>query len=777
MADDLLIRAAIRDELSKPLEDIREEIADLGDEATKSGRKANLASRGWDTMTSSGGKLARMAGRTLTGALKTAASAAAAVSAAAVVGGGKLVLMASDAAEAASAFGTVFKGVAGDVDGYVRDMNKRFGITTKELQQAATTFGVFGKAAGVGNGELGTFTKSLVTAGLDLASFYNVDPGETFLALRSGLAGEAEPLRKFGIFLSDASMKAQAAQMGLTGELTESQKVMVRQAIILKSLGDAQGDLDKTSGGLANKLKSVKGRVTEMGTVIGTALLPRAEQAANALDDKLGGSIDGLEAKLPSVIAKAEKLGTKLAGSARVIVMGWKSGGLDGVVANLDAMTGAQGFLTGVLERGKLVVADVATIFREALGPAVRDVTSVLPSFMTPLNLTIAALGWAADNTDLVRVGLTGLVVVLAAGKAATIGYNTVLAIKAAHTALASARTSYNTAVEWLNTKAKAANTGTTSTWIGVKTLELGAWLRTTAATVASTVAMGAARVAVLAATGAQWLLNAALTANPIGLVIAAIAALVAGVVIAYQKSDKFRAVVDSVWQALQAAWDWITKVGKAVGNFTLGVITGAWEKLGDVVDTVVGGFKSAIEWAGKAKDKVAGWVDKINPFGDTTTSRARGAGGAGHTLAAHSRIASASGARPRITNMFTGGGGHGRGSGDHQAGRALDLQGPGLNAYAAETRRQGGYAAFHGSGSARHLHAVPAAMGDTATSVAGRVAARSRNNTSAAPVVIAEGAVRIVIEGNASDVEMARLRQVTREVLDEVLRDAQERG
>jgi hypothetical protein len=46
----------------------------------------------------------------------------------------------------------------------------------------------------------------------------------------------------------------------------------------------------------------------------------------------------------------------------------------------------------------------------------------------------------------------------------------------------------------------------------------------------------------------------------------------------------------------------------------------------------------------------------------------------------------------------------------DHANGRALDLVGSGLFAYATAVRKAGGYAAFHGDGLSRHLHV---AIGD----------------------------------------------------------------
>src|SRR5690625_920462 len=76
---------------------------------------------------------------------------------------------------------------------------------------------------------------------------------------------------------------------------------------------------------------------------------------------------------------------------------------------------------------------------------------------------------------------------------------------------------------------------------------------------------ISAVRKALAAAAAAQWGLNAAMAANPVGLVVAAIAALVVGIVLAYNKFDWFKNVVDTVWAgikfAAQATWNWIKTV------------------------------------------------------------------------------------------------------------------------------------------------------------------------------------------------------------------------
>lgn len=62
---------------------------------------------------------------------------------------------------------------------------------------------------------------------------------------------------------------------------------------------------------------------------------------------------------------------------------------------------------------------------------------------------------------------------------------------------------------------------------------------------------MGALSLATKTYTGLQWLLNAALTANPIGLVVAGIAALAAGFVLAYKNIEPFRNFINDLWDKL----------------------------------------------------------------------------------------------------------------------------------------------------------------------------------------------------------------------------------
>lgn len=95
-----------------------------------------------------------------------------------------------------------------------------------------------------------------------------------------------------------------------------------------------------------------------------------------------------------------------------------------------------------------------------------------------------------------------------------------------------------------------------------------------TAATSRNVVSLAAHKIASVASavasgawTAAQWLLNAALTANPIGLVVVGVAALIAGFVLAYKHSETFRDAVGHLWELLKRLVGF-TPLGALIENF-----------------------------------------------------------------------------------------------------------------------------------------------------------------------------------------------------------------
>ncbi len=118
-----------------------------------------------------------------------------------------------------------------------------------------------------------------------------------------------------------------------------------------------------------------------------------------------------------------------------------------------------------------------------------------------------------------------------------------------------------------------------------------------------NTIALAAHRAALIAGAVAQWALNAAMSANPIALIIIAIAALVAGLVWFFTKTETGKKIWEKVWNgikdAMAKAWEFLkpifTKIGEifsTVFNAIADIFKWVWES---IIQPIFTGLKTAI--------------------------------------------------------------------------------------------------------------------------------------------------------------------------------------
>lgn len=132
---------------------------------------------------------------------------------------------------------------------------------------------------------------------------------------------------------------------------------------------------------------------------------------------------------------------------------------------------------------------------------------------------------------------------------------------------------------------------------------------------IALTVQEKAAAVASKVMAGAQWLLNAALSANPFGLIIVATAALIAGFVLAYKRIKPFRDAMNELgkmivsvfkgiasyiggfWNGIKGIFNsslkFISSVWNGTWNGIFGFGKGIWNGIASVFNGFVGGIKN----------------------------------------------------------------------------------------------------------------------------------------------------------------------------------------
>ena len=294
-----------------------------------------------------------------------------------LVGLGALAVnAASDLAEAASAVETVFGAAAKDVTAFADTSAKALGLSEQAALSAATQLGALFTGVGLGQSAAADFSNSILGASADLASFYNVAGGaeQVLQDIRSGLIGEAEPLRKYGILLSEAAVQQELAAQGqadLTGEQLEAAKVSARYAIIMRSMGAAQGDFARTSGGLANQMRIAKAEFTNAAAALGVQLIPIVLKAVRGLS-RLIGVFTALPASVKTTILIVAGIAAVI--GPALIALGVFASGLGVVATVLGVLLSPIGLLL-------LAIGALAVIFRGPLGQAVSFVIKVFKPF------------------------------------------------------------------------------------------------------------------------------------------------------------------------------------------------------------------------------------------------------------------------------------------------------------------------------------------------------------------------------------------------------------
>lgn len=801
MVDELVIRAALRDELSRPIEGIRRDVRGLArdvDRVDGAGRRADRSTRTWgiglgrlrsplSTATRMTGGLLRnmrlvggvgaaavIAGiykvgsaystqlNVFQGVTRATTAQMAAVRVEAKKLGTDLNLPATSAADAAAAMTELAKGglsvrdsmlaahgtlqlaAAAGVDGAVAAQIQANALNQFRLRgdQAGRVADVLANAANAASGEVTDVALALSYVG-PVAAGMKVSITDTATAIgllaKNGILAEkaGTGLRAMIGSLANPSKKAKAAlrQLGITAFDNQGKFVGFRS--LIDQLADAQGRLnDKQFTGAAaaafgrEPLAALIALANE-GTTGFDAMSKAvgrqggAADVAAARNKGFKGALDGLKSTIEGIgieiyegaepaLARwtrsaAEKLPTVVQRFKDVYTAATDGSGEDSFLFALSrAVTGDGTKLLGPLR----TIADVLRDLRDVGGSA----GTILGRDVAPPLIALAAvafgglllglegirrfLGFVADHPEVGAV-LWGIV-------AATVAYKAAVG-------------------------AQALLNGLSFMLAGFKIL------RASQGTLA----------ALRALTGAQWLLNAAMAANPVGLVVAALVGLGVGLYLLWTRSETFRKIVIAVVREVAQAWLWMAdkvlwalqKLFQAMGHLPGMAGAAARKAAGDIqglrdnivkmraeldnlgkpvtipINVQLNGEARAVFASTKkrtgsslAAARAEGVTRKL---GDTRRSMVAG-GNLGRTMAFHARHASPG---IKVSNALIGGGGLGYGSGDHQNGRALDLVGPGLPSYRARARAEGAFAEFHGRGPERHLHM---AVGDTRTSQAG---------------------------------------------------------
>jgi TP901 family phage tail tape measure protein len=445
------------------------------------------------------------------------------------------------------------------------------GIAKDELKAFATNAARMGIAFDLSGDEAGS-TMAAWRAAMDLTQGQTVNLGDAVNYLSNNMNAQAgalaEVLKRQGAVAKSAGLTTvQTASLGaallssgtgpeiaatamknLTGALTKGQAATKAQSDAFESLG-----FDSVS--LAERMQTdAKGAIMDVFAALKDA--PKAEQSS------LVSQLFGEESK-GAIMPLLQNIGN--------LKQAFELTG--------DATQYAGSMQAEYEQRSKTTANNVQLMRNQIARAGVKLGTVLLPPLNMVMGVLGSAIGVVADFSD--KFPMLTTVVIGAAAGLITIKV-AAIAAKYAGTLLSDGWLIAKAAFDFFRPSVLATNI---------------ALLKQKAVAIGTAVVTKSVAIGTKAWTAAQWLLNAAMTANPIGLVIAGVAALAAG---AYFLVTKW----DSVKAFFSGLWDWF-------GNIDLA------ESGKKLVLTFVNGIKAVATAPFKAVKWVLGKVRKLLPFSD----------------------------------------------------------------------------------------------------------------------------------------------------------------
>jgi hypothetical protein len=415
----------------------------------------------------------------------------------------------------------------------------------------------------------------------NLARAKNIDLNTAAMLVAKTSEGQSRGLKQLGIDLptvAGGAAKLAVAQQTVAADQAKVNSILAATPTAANSASKAH----KAYEAAILAVTTAQAKATAIGSAgsqMLAALSQRVKGAASAFGDTLAGKVKAAQAGLENI---AETIGSKL------------------IPVVLKVITAAQAM-------GKWLSQNQGVA--RALGVTIASVAGILIAAYVAQKAYTAGLAAVRVATIAANVvaGIFGITT--KANTAASYGQ------EGATYASAAAQKAYAVGAG-IATVATKIGSAATKAWTGIQKaftvaqyLSKASVLEYVAATVAAKVASIAGAAATGIATAAQWLFNAAMDANPIGLIILAVAALIAGIILLVTHWKQVTDFLSSVWKDVSAfvistvkdIGNWFNSVFGAIGTFVsnafkgaANIIIGFFNFVTDAINTVIGGLDQA---------------------------------------------------------------------------------------------------------------------------------------------------------------------------------------
>ena len=182
-----------------------------------------------------------------------------------------------DMEEAVSKFNVVFGENAAAVREWSASFGRSVGRSQLELTRMLSTLQDTFVPLGYARDQAAEMSKTLTLLAVDVASFNNASDTEVLQAFQSAIVGNHETVRRYGIVITEETLKEEALRSGIIKtrrELTAQEKVQARLNLIIAGSSDAIGDAERTKHSYANTVKRLRAVMSDLSVMIGSKVKP-----------------------------------------------------------------------------------------------------------------------------------------------------------------------------------------------------------------------------------------------------------------------------------------------------------------------------------------------------------------------------------------------------------------------------------------------------------------------------------------------------------------------
>ena len=234
--------------------------------------------------------------------------------------GKESIQLASDLVEVQNVVDTTFGQNASQIDAWAKTTLNAYGITELQAKQWSGSMGAMLKSSNIASEDMLIMSTNLAGLAGDMASFYNLDHDNAWQKIRSGIAGESEPLKELGINMSVANLEAYALSQGIKksfSDMSQAEQTLLRYNYLMEVSADAQGDFARTSDSFSNQQKLLTNNIKQLSATIASKALPfltklykKANEFVSNIDvDKVLGVFSKVGDFIQPLIPHIESLG------------------------------------------------------------------------------------------------------------------------------------------------------------------------------------------------------------------------------------------------------------------------------------------------------------------------------------------------------------------------------------------------------------------------------------------------------------------------------------